>query len=96
MVTKNRVNLRQNARVIELEHPAILRLIIDIKNTQTLSWILRRPTCAPGLEGSIAPGRGLITQLKRVKDQGLSFGIKNTAKSSLVPPLLFTSSTSRM
>ena len=79
---KNRVNFRQNARVLELEHPAVLFLIVYIEDSQTLGWALGWPAGPPSLEGSIAPLGSPIAQVKGIKDQRLFLRVKDAAKSA--------------
>ena len=81
---KNRVDLRQNARVFELEHPAVLILIVDIEDSEALGWILSWSTRSPNLERCISFRSVPIAQVKSVKDQGLLLRIKDTAKCPLV------------
>ena len=66
---KNGINFRQYARVLELEHPAILLLIVYIEDSQILSWTLGWSTCPPNLERCISPGSAPISQIKGIKDQ---------------------------
>src|SRR5437879_13746195 len=52
---ENRVDFRQNARVLEFQHPAVLFLIVHIEDAQILGWILIRPAAAPPLKRRIPP-----------------------------------------
>ena len=81
---KDGINFRQNPGLLELEHPAVLPLVVYIEDAQALGWILGWPARAPNLEGGISLCSSPITQVKRIKDQRFSFGIKDTAKSPLV------------
>ena len=40
---EDRIDFRQNVRVLELEHPAILLLIVHIKDAEALRWVLSGP-----------------------------------------------------
>ena len=66
---KNRVDFRQNARVIELQDPALLFLVVHIEDAQALGWSLDQPAGPPNLEGAISLCSTLIAQVKGVKDQ---------------------------
>ena len=84
-VTKTESISGQNGRVLELEHPAVLLLIVDIENSQAFGPALSRPAGSPNLEGSISLRSAPIAQVKGIKDQRLFLGIENAAKS---PPVL--------
>ena len=47
---KDRINLRQNARVLEFEHPAFLFLIVHVEDSEALGWALGFPAGPPSLE----------------------------------------------
>src|SRR5262245_25764102 len=81
---KNRVDFRQNARVFELEQPAVLFLIVYIKDSEASGRILSGSTGPPNLERCIPSFSVPITEVKSVKDQGLLLRIKDTAKCPLV------------
>src|SRR5947209_7127236 len=68
---KNQVDFRQNAGVFELEHPAVLFLIIYIEDSQASGRILSWSARPPNLERRISLCSVPITQVKSVKDQGL-------------------------
>src|SRR5260370_10232982 len=82
---KNRVDFRQNAGVLEFEHPTVLFLIVYKEDAEALKWTLGRPAGSPDLEGCIPPCGPPLSEVKGVEDQGLSFGITDTAKR---PPVL--------
>jgi len=81
---KNRVDFRQNARVFELQHPAVLFLIVYIEDSQASGWILSGSTRPPNLEGCISLCGVPIAQVEGVKDQGLFLSVKDTAECPLV------------
>ena len=47
---KNRIDFRQNTRVFELEHPAVLFLIVYIEDPQAFSRTLGWTACTPNLK----------------------------------------------
>src|SRR5262245_19066657 len=74
---KNRVDFRQNARVFELEQPAVLFLIVYKKDSEAFGRILSGSTRPPNLERCISSFSVSITQVESVKDQRLLLGIKD-------------------
>src|SRR5260370_41767446 len=81
---KNRVDFRQNARVLEFEYPTVLFLIVHKEDAQALSWTLGGPAGSPNLEGCIPPCGAPVSEIKGVEDQRLSLGIKDAAEG---PPV---------
>src|SRR5262249_31163874 len=82
---KNRIDFRQDAGVLEFEHPTVLFLIVHKEDAQALSWVLGRPAGSPNLEGRIPPCDAPVSEVKGVEDQRLSLVIKDAAKG---PPVL--------
>src|SRR5262245_533822 len=53
---KDRIDLRQNLRVFETENPAVLLLIIDLEQSETVGGRLRWSTFTPNLERCVSLG----------------------------------------
>src|SRR5262245_41907308 len=69
---KDRVDFRQNAGIIEFEHPTVLVLIVHKEDAEALSRALGRPARSPNLKGRIPSCGAPVSQVKGVKDQRLS------------------------
>src|SRR5215510_9587634 len=78
---KDRVDFGQNLGVFEPKHPAVLFLIIDLEESQTVRWPLNWSASSPHLERGISLCCVSIIEVERVKDQGrLSPRVKDTAE----------------
>src|SRR5580700_919203 len=79
------VHLRQHIRIIGLEHPATVRLAVQIEDSQADGLRVILPSRSPNLEGlrSRCLGiaiRWLLIEVERVKDQRLALRIEYAAK----------------
>src|SRR5262249_25053412 len=66
---KDRIDLRQNLRIFETENPAVLLLIIDLEQSETVRCSLSWSALPPNLERCISLGGVSVVQIKRVKNE---------------------------
>src|SRR5947209_12498623 len=71
---KNGVDLSQHFGIVELQHPPVLLLVVNIKHTETLRRFVPRFTLSPRLKC------GPRLQIEGIKDEGLALRIKNPAE----------------
>src|SRR5258708_35760153 len=79
---KYSIDLRQDVGIIDCEDPATVRLIVGLKDAQTLCRPAGAVVLAPDVETGLQVWPSRVSQIVSIKDQRFAFGIENSAKRS--------------
>src|ERR1700730_3054194 len=81
---ENRIDLRQDMRIVKRKHPAPIVRVVIVEDPQASDGLLGTKAFAPYLERHLGVQFPLVCQVVRIKDQGLPFRVENSSKSTLV------------
>ena len=82
-VTKDRVDLRQDVRIVKRQHPASVAHIVVVEDSQALNRFLSPQAFAPYVERDLCIYFPRVGKIVCIKDEGLSFCVENAAKCAL-------------
>src|SRR5581483_8996991 len=78
------VNLRQRLWIVEFQHPALVRFVVEIEDPHVERAFIGEPAPAPGLEYAGITQRRFLVQIERVENERLPFRIENAPEGLLL------------
>src|SRR5712671_1925931 len=80
---EDRIELRQNVRIVKREHPASVAHIVVLEDSQASNRLLSSEVFTPYVERDLCIYFSWVSKIIRIKDEGLPFGVENAAKRAL-------------
>src|SRR5258708_6708084 len=82
---EDRIDLRQNVRIVKREHPTPIAHIVIVEDSQASNRFLGPQAFAPDVERDLCIYFSRVGKIVCKKDEGLPFCVENPAKGSLAP-----------